>query len=458
MTLARVLAEARRELQRTPRVWLLGLLFLPALLLGLLEPEEGVHTLFELTYLFMPVFLLPLGVGLATRDRRHGLARLQATTPVTPGEMLTGKAVSLAALATGVVLATLPLYLAALSPLPTIALLQATPHLGWAILLGTGAGAAGLLLGFLLPGHPRLALSGSFLMVITWFVVGINRAQVIAAPDAPTRWVALLLVNTDPFAWAAQAVHGKAGGGILFEGSHALALGLVALTGLWLLVCTILVGSLQHAEGWHGLRPARWRPLISLLALVLVSGGTLAAWTPLEPAPREHDIGQPQERVVEELWVEFGLWKEGPGLGGWTQRQTMELALAVVGPPNATVILEEVVLQHPHLTIEGLEAATPTTLRLSKVVNSPPPDSPFGPGSYGVNTTRLPVVVETHRALERYPRLDLQLRFDRFDIEAEVPLLVEWDIPVTATLATTGAALVAVAGCARWLPRRWNRW
>jgi len=161
-----VLADLRRHLARPSMLATPLLLLLPGILVLLGGEGEGVNGFLHLTYLVAPLGMAPLAAHRATADRERGQATVQAASPLSAAEHVLATGMALAIVLVSGFAVTLPVYVAALSVAPPLALIEGLAVVGFGLLVGLAAAAAGLLLGYALPARPRLAVGLSLALVL----------------------------------------------------------------------------------------------------------------------------------------------------------------------------------------------------------------------------------------------------------------------------------------------------
>lgn len=445
----RVLAEVRRQLGRRGTLRIIaGYAFLFAVfaLLGL--QEEGMDLPIEIGYYLAPLFMAPIAAHRIGRDRDAGLTDVHATTPLTRGERLAGQTLAVLAIPPLAIAATLPTLYGLSAVAAPGAFWTLLVHVPWTLTFAIAAASTGLLVGYLLPGRPRLGLALAFGLVVVWFVAGVNLNDI---PD-PGLFVALL-GKLSPYTYADSATPL----GPVPSGPITMLVGplILAVTAFGMLVP--IARSLQHPTGWR--TPIAQHPgaILAVAGMLVVGLGVLAAWEMPENPWGTQTPAQPIEDTQAGIeWQVVVLPGEGDGTPwreGWGPDTPLRMRIQAIGEPNETVRLDDLSLSSEKIRF-GTDEPLPERIVLDSTI--PPSDGSDqrrGIGDVTINWTGHP------RELYQTAPVELTFAADgepvRFDVSQSA---LSWRVDDRWVLAGSLASLLPSLAAARWLPLRWNRW
>ncbi len=448
----RILAEIERELTRPTGRWspVAALLFAGAFALFAVV-EAGAEIYVLATYVFLPMLAAPLAAHRMAGDRERGLARVTATTPIDTAVFLTGKLIALHLLLVASLALTLPILYALTETMAPGAFHNALPFLGWALLTGTLSILVGLLIGYAKQGASAAALSIAFSTVIAWAFLATQRHRFLAWADNETELAVIqAILHLSPMTWALEADQPAAVG--LVSHHHDLALGLVLLLIPILGALAAIALGLQHLDGWLA-DPTRHPFAILLLATSLIGAGTaLALFDYSRPDEGGPDVPDEHTAGIGEMDVAFEASRSQP----WEAQTPLFIELNVQGPPNATVTLQELTLEGPHITARHM-LEMPTQLHLDEIQEGRGQTAPQN-GTYGTATLSFDATATPHRIASMLS-LQAHLQLDGNDTTLTTRLnAFDWEHPITPTLAAASAPFALTATTALVLPRRLNRW
>lgn len=445
----RVLAEVRRQLIRRGTLHIIAgyaLLFAVFALLGL--QEEGMDLPIEIGYYLAPLFMAPIAAHRIGRDRDTGLMDVHATTPLTRGERLAGQSLTVLAIPPLAIAATLPTLYGLSAVAAPGAFWTLLVHVPWALTFAIAAGSTGLLVGYLLPGRPRLGLALTFGLVVVWFVAGVNFNDI---PDPGP--LVDLLSKLSPYTYADSATPL----GPVPSGPITMLVGPIILTLTALGALTPIATSLQHPTGWR--TPISKHPgaILAVAGILVVGLGVLAAWEMPENPWGSQAPNQPIEDTQAGIeWKIVFLPGEGDGTpwrAGWGPDTPLHMRIQAIGQPNETVRLDDLSLTSEKLRFE-LDEPLPERIELdSTIPPSDGTDQPRGIGDVTINWTGQP--------LELFQTAPVELAFTadgepvRFDVSQSA---LSWRVDDRWVLAGSVASLLPSLAATRWLPPRWNRW
>lgn len=451
MDRGRLLAETKRQLIRSGSLRLPLVLFLPAIFFTVFEPENGLNSFVGLTYIGVPLVTVPVATYRAVTD--HGrIRKLHTTSPLTPAEAFLASLLALTLLWTGAILATLPLYAVALSAVPAVAMLQLSPVLLLALLLGVAGLAAGLLLANLFPHRDRLALTLSVALPLVWILPEGDLRSLMVEGSGPGAWLLETFLYTDPFSWAITA---DSEGPLLDD--PQLLIGLAVLTAGLLVVAVLVHLGIRHRRGWERPRTGFFGAGTVLLAFLLFAGSIAQTSSYLSSSEDPHATEQPVE--VEHGDISLGVHLGSKPFGtDWSKETPYELRLAVAGEPNRTVRLERLELTAEDLTFEGPTPQPPVDIQLDEVHGNT--DLPgFGDRDrVGVNVTAFALVMRPEALTEPFPPTTVHMTFEGRPVTIDVSDWARWELPRFPVLVTALASAVLLEAGARVFPQRWNGW
>lgn len=433
-----VAAELAREARRTSVRWLLAGALLLLVAWALFALAGLVEAFVTFAFVFAPLAMLPFGAELGARDRAVGMAKIQATMPISTSAVLLAKI--------GVLLAILAAYLAGALAAgtallwPTIA--DPTTHLlgalAWGALVGTSAGILGLVIGLVASGRRSAAVGAGSLVAIVSGLLGGNASDLLELAGGGAAGTVLeVALELSPITW--------------FELSSSSAIvpvvppvgAVVAVVGstLALVAILFLVASAQAPTGW----PAEVRiGRLVLVGLVLLAAAAIPA-VAAEPSVPEDQPDLRQEATVGAYEVHFrdgGL--EAPAvLGG-----EIEKGITVTGPINQTVDLRIADVTSPTLTIEDIRPRSRTLVLDGRTLDNEA-------GRAGVQLQLTYRIEEPERA----HRLELDLRIDDEPLQLSTrAFFVDWEVSMlgASTASVVSASLPLVAGAV--FARRWDTW
>lgn len=454
MDLDRILAEAGRQLKRSWTLWLPVTWMAPAILLAILEPEEGLDALLHLLFLVMPLSLAPLATHLVSRDLSDGSATLVQVASVEPGEAFLARVLALSGILLFSLVGVLPVAVAAASVAPSTAVIQMAPYLALGALTGLAALSWGLLIPALVPEHPRRALSLSFGLVILWLLLGMNDGS-LARPPGTSGWAGLnALVGLSPYTWA----RGVDGSGVLIEGPTSLA-SVLLIIGLCVLAASWIIG--VHGRGSiRGMRSRiakAW--MLSAFGLLLVPL-LLAGFVPVS---ENAQVSDPGSGVHERGDLCFTTFMIPDRLGEatvmtWKERVRMRLDLTVLGPPEEPLTLNAMTLEGEGLHFSLEEPRLPTDVSLTEVREDDLGECREDGSRIGVASATFFLVMEPQRLTEDRPLVTAHLEFEDRAVAVPIELSQRWELP-SQTVGPVGAfSVVGFWLAAKRLPHRWNEW
>lgn len=442
----RVAAELRRQLlrQSTGRLVTAFVLLVGAFGLLAAATGDGLEAPTTVPYLFAPALVCPLAAHRVLRDREGGMADVLATSPLTRGEELLAKTLAVLALTPLAVVASLPvLYAVSLHAAPG-AFVDLLDRALWALSIGTTAASVGLLLGHSTPQRPRLGLGLAFGTVLVWFFLATVFGN---TPNPPL--VMSLLRRLSPVSYA---VHAVVSGPLLLGGGLLAALPLTL--GAWALALAApLALGLQHAADWH--RPPPTGALLLVAAVWLVGAAALVPWSAPEFAPEKATYEA--EGYHGEVWGSLETSRFGAPDAQWGPTTKRYPQLTLVGPPNASLEIDEIALHSAQIDFED-PTHVPDRVDLDEIVEDHRRRWNETGGPAGTATINLTVEAHPRGLFNRAPTevlvsIDGQEEVYSIDYVGDV-----WRVEPTPILAATAAAVLPLLVATRWLPRRWNRW
>lgn len=450
MNSRRVLAELARQLVRKSTLALLTGFVLLVGLMGMLAAltGESFQALTNVPYLFAPTLLVPIAAHRVLEDPASGMTAVHATTPMTRGESLAAKALAVGLLTPLAVLVSLPVLYASLVSTAPGALLDLWAHPAWALSIGTTAASVGLLIGHLTPDSPRLGVGLAFGIVLVWMLFGLGLGK---TPNPPL-WLAVLR-RLSPVSYAIQAV----GDGPLLVGPALL--GVLPLTlAAWALALLVPVSlGLQHAGGWH--TPLRGQPrALAAAVLLLVLGATaLVPWQVPETTPPEHKASVEDYHGHGDLWLTARLDPFDLPDPPWTQGVQRHTRLTLVGEPNATVQLEQVVPESQKIRFESANNL-PRRVDLDRIVEDherrvDETGGPVGTAQLNLTFRAYPRQLFNHAPTELTVAIDGQAKHYQLAYQSRY-----WKVDRGPVLVATVLTAIPLAAATRWLPGRWNGW
>lgn len=453
MDLGRILAETRRQLARPGSLRLPLALLFPAVFFTVFEPANGLNSFVGLTYIGVPLVTVPVATYRAVTDRR-AIRTLHTTSPLTPAEAFLASLLALTLLWAGALLASLPLYVVALSAVPAVATLQLAPVLLLALLLGIAGLAAGLLLADLFPHRDRLALTLSVALPLVWILPEGNLRTLMHEGSGVGARLLETFLYTDPFAWAIAA---DSGGPLLDD--PAMLLGLLVLAAGLLVVAGPVHLGIRHRHGWERPRRGSGGPGALLLAFFLLAGAAAQASSYLAPSGGGGFTGSP-EVELEDISLNVYL-NEDPFGTQWSDETHFVLRLAVGGEPNRTVRVEEVEVTSEDLAFSHPTPRPPVALVLDQIIQNP--EAVNFPGledrdRVGVNVTTFDLVMKPEALTEPFPLTTVHLTLDGQPVTVGVSEWARWELPRVPVLVTALASALVLEVGARRLPSRWNDW
>lgn len=435
----RVASEVRRLLTRREHVGALAAGLALSAALAIFALAEGVPDAHVIaTFLFVPSLACPLAAYTVAVDRERGHAEVAATTPLTSAERLLGRLLGLSVLLVFFVLATAPVLYAWTEPVTAGGFHAAAGLLAWSLTVGLVAVLAGLALGHAIQRISTRAVSAGFGMVLVWLLLAVQRRRVLGwAEEGLGRAASETVLALDPLAWALEADHPAAIGPVPSHG--AMLADLLLLAAPLALAVALLALGVQHAD-IHTRSTERPLPTVALVG-VLVTLGWTATLVSFPPPPLEVPQGGGAGDAGE---LEASLHTED-GSRVWGATTPLTLRLDLAGPANTTVVIHELELTSPGLSI-GHELATPLEVTLEPGPEAGRAEVPFE------------ATAHPHRVADRFP---VQATIDLDGVQVETRAQVDahdWRTAEESVLAAAGLPLAAVAGVVALGPRRWNRW
>jgi hypothetical protein len=413
--------------------------------------EVGLDAYALATYTFVPLLACPLGAYLIARDREHGLSAVAATTPVDPTSLLLGRLTALSTLLVGGLALTLPVLYALTETVAPGAFRAALPLVGWGLLVGLVSLLVGSIVGYAKTGPSTGALSVGFGIVVAWVVIAVQRHRFLAWADSETELAVIqAILHANPLTWALEAEHPAAVGVVANHSETAAGLALL-LVPLALALGAVALG-LQHMDGWLE-QPLQHPAALALLAAsVLGAGVFLATWDYARPTPPTEVPSDAQSGQAGNLTVRLEADPKAP----WKGATPIGVTLTLVGPPNATVTLEELVLSGPNLTVNH-QLQVPKNIQLDEIRTDRGHHATENE-THGTGELKLQANATPQRVASLVP---LAATVTVAGNETTLTTTLEgsvWGTPIVPPLAAAGVPLAVLAWTAWKAPRRWNRW
>jgi hypothetical protein len=452
MDAGRVLAEFRRQVLRSGVVKLTAGFALAVAVLALLGTVAGGRTFIaiELGYYLFPLLQCPYAAHRVLADSDHGMAGVLAATPLKRGEMLIAQLASQLVVSLAAVAVTLPVLAGLFAGMAPNAVGTALVHVPWALAIAGASASFGLVVGHLTSRRPRLGLAIAFVLVGVWFVAGVKLNDIQGQ-----RSLAMFLGKLSPYTYVdlAGSLRPIPAGGLGFlVGPLLLALTAQAC------LAPAAVG-LRNPSGWAPSPGSHPATAVLLGGVLLASGGLLAAWSPPEtetPAGAELPIEVTQHRL---RWSVTLIPGEEPGKLGraWGDDTPLRLSMTIVGPPNATLSIDNLTLTSEKIDFEPVDPL-PDRIVLDRIQEASDDAPPGTNETVGVETVGVLWTATPTELFQQAPvtlSLAIEGQPTHFDMSLSASGWRYETLPALAGVLATSTSSIAAL---RWLPSRWNRW